>query len=51
VKTGLPLAIDSGGQVVSTLSIFPTIMAAFGVSIPIQQITEWIAIEAALKKG
>jgi hypothetical protein len=49
VRTGLPLPVSQGGRVISTLAVMPTIMAAFGVAIPLQQITDWEAIPAVLR--
>jgi len=39
-------ALDPNGVVVSTLAVFPTIMAIFGARIPMQQTTDWSAVEA-----
>ena len=40
---------DPGGQYLSVQSLFPTICAIFGATIPAQQTTEFKAIRAALK--
>jgi hypothetical protein len=44
-------ALDPNGVVVSTLAVFPTIMAIFGARIPMQQTTDWSAVEAIVNMG
>jgi hypothetical protein len=46
VKTG---KISSGGRVITTKAIFPTILAIFGVPVPPQQITEFGPLAAVIK--
>jgi hypothetical protein len=49
VHTGKPKPLSDGGRLISTKAIFPTILAAFGVTIPAQQITDYDAVPAVLK--
>jgi hypothetical protein len=50
-KTGQVKPISEGGQKISTLAILPTILKMFGVQVPLQQITNWEAIDAVIKAG
>jgi hypothetical protein len=46
LSTGVP---DASGQVPNILSLCPTVVAAFGGSLPPQQTTDYGAIPAILK--
>lgn len=47
--TGEPKPLSDGGRVQSTKCILPTICAIFGIKVPMDQISEYSAVPAALK--
>ncbi len=45
-RTGAP---STSGSVPSTKSLFPTVLAAFGIEVPISQISDFVAVRGVLK--
>src|SRR5262249_51961209 len=48
-STGLPKPLDQGGRVQTVKAIFPTVLGIFGAQVPMEQLTEFSAVQAVIK--